>query len=79
MKTRKDTPDDKQVADTFYLPDKEVSEEKSSLNEFIVVMVFPCGKEDADVKNHHGKTDKPFLIKIQKKSKYFSNFYNLFL
>jgi hypothetical protein len=61
LKTRKDG-DDPHVSCTYYLPDKEASEEKSSLNEFIVVMVFPSGKEDTD--GEQAKGERPFLIKI---------------
>ena len=51
------------VLETFYLSDKE----HKGLNEFIIVTVFPCGKEDGSHLLSNDPMDKPYMIKIQKK------------
>lgn len=52
--------DDIEVLETFYLPEKETK----GLNEFIVVTVFPCGKEDLSHLRGDDPMEKPYMIKI---------------
>ena len=49
-----------EVLDTFYLPEKETK----GLNEFIIVTVFPCGKENGSHFKGDDPRERPYMIKI---------------
>jgi hypothetical protein len=49
------------VLETYHLPEKET---KAGLNEFIVVVVFPCGKEDGSHFSDPNPMEKPYMLKI---------------